>query len=98
MNFQAIGYYCHPFHPKMMRQRPGDFLQDREAESVLKPRLPDSSLNLCRIYYLSPSEMALTNKFMLFLHIVVCELYVAINITFLVQHEVFTVSSLGAKS
>lgn len=57
------------------------FRTDREAEPVLKPRLPDSSLNLRRIYYLSPSEMALT-ELMLFLHGVVCELDVAYKYNF----------------
>lgn len=92
LNLRAAGTCCHPFHREMVKQRSRDqvasFRTKRDAEPGLKRRLADSSLNLCCIYYLSPSEMALT-ELLLILHGVVSELDVAINITFLVQHEVF---------
>lgn len=59
---------------------------NREAKPVLELRLPESLLNLCPTDYLFSLRSGFDQIHVIFLHVVVCELYVALNRTLLVQH------------
>lgn len=71
--------------------------RNREAELVLEPRPPDFPGYLCSTLSFSLRN-GLDQVHVISPHVVVCKLYVAINRTLLVQHSVFSVSSLEAKS